>query len=45
MSHAHHHHSAPAIGPSILRLSVWVRLAYAAGAVIVVWAAVFWAMR
>ncbi len=45
MRHAPRHHPAPAIAPSILRLSVWQRLAYAAGAVIVLWAAVLWAMR
>ncbi len=44
MSHIHHH-APPAIGPSVLRLSVWQRLGYAAGAVVVLWAAVLWAMR
>jgi len=45
MSHAHHHIDPPSIGPSILRLSVWQRLAYAAGAIVIVWAAVLWAIR
>ncbi|HZP75134.1 MAG TPA: hypothetical protein VFB45_03225 [Pseudolabrys sp.] len=45
MSQAHHHHSAPSNGPSILRLSVWQRLAYAAGSIVILWAAALWAMR
>ena len=47
MSHTHHHHplAPPTIGPSILRLSVWQRLAYAAAAAVLVWAVVLWAMR
>lgn len=45
MSHVHHHIERPAIGPSILRLSVWQRIAYAAGAIVILWAAVLWAMR
>ncbi len=48
--HRHHHlpgHSHPpaAIGPSILRLSVFERLAFAAVLTVIVWVAVIWAMR
>ena len=48
--HHHHHphghaHPAAAIGPSILRLSVAQRLAFAAVLTALVWAAVIWAMR
>ena len=48
--HLHHHHHAghphpPAYaGPSILRLSVWRRLAVAGAASAIVWAAVLWAL-
>ena len=47
----HHHHHAddvhpPAyVHPSILRLSAWQRMAIAAGLVVVIWAAVLWAIR
>ena len=50
-SHHHHHHQAghahpPAtVHPSILRMSALERLAYAAGASVLVWALVYWAMR
>jgi hypothetical protein len=48
--HHHHHpqghaHPPAAIGPSILRLSVVQRLAFAAALTALVWAAVIWAMR
>jgi hypothetical protein len=32
------------ISPSILRMSAWQRLAIAAGVIVVIWAALFWAM-
>jgi hypothetical protein len=50
--HAHHHHHDPdqahppaAVHPSILRLSAWQRLGFAAAMIAVLWAAVIWAMR
>ncbi len=47
--HHHHHHPGeghpPAsIAPSILRLSAVERLAAAAVLIVLIWAAVFWAM-
>jgi hypothetical protein len=51
--HHHHHHHHPhghahpsaAVGPSILRLSVMQRLAFAAALTALVWAAVLLVMR
>jgi hypothetical protein len=49
--HHHHHHPQghahpPALaGPSILRLSAFERLGFAAVLIALVWAAVFWAMH
>jgi hypothetical protein len=47
--HRHHHpghnHPPAAMGPSLLRLSVPERLAFAAVAVAVLWAVTFWAMH
>jgi hypothetical protein len=48
--HQHHHHPGrghpPAsISPSILRLSVTERLAISAALIVVLWAAVMWAMK
>jgi hypothetical protein len=49
--HEHHHHHAPGeghppatIAPSILRMGVAERLVAAGVAIVVIWAAVFWAM-
>jgi hypothetical protein len=49
--HDHHHHHHPgeghppaSISPSILRLSAIERLAAAAVLIVLIWAAVFWAM-
>jgi hypothetical protein len=47
--HHHHHHPGRAhppatVAPSILRLSAWERLSMVAVVIVVVWAAVFWAM-
>jgi hypothetical protein len=42
MTHQHPH--PVVISPSILRMSVLQRLAIAAGVIVVIWAAVFWAM-
>ena len=49
--HHHHHHHHPgeghppaSISPSILRLSAVERLAAAAVLIVLIWAAVFWAM-
>ena len=46
--HHHHHpgraHPSATVAPSILRLSVWERLATVAVMIIVLWSAVFWAM-
>lgn len=40
-----HHHPHPVIVPaSLLRLSALQRLAIAAGVIVVIWAAVLWAM-
>jgi hypothetical protein len=49
MTHSHHHHHAgghpPAsVSPSILRLSVFERLIAAGAVIVLIWAAVFWAM-
>jgi hypothetical protein len=48
----HHHHHPPgqghppaSISPSILRMSVLERLAIAAALIVVLWGAVFWAMK
>jgi hypothetical protein len=42
---AHHHgHSAPTVSRSILRLSVWQRLAAALALSAVIWAVTWWAM-
>lgn len=48
--HHHHHpqghaHPPTTAGPSILRLSVFERLSFAAVLTALVWAAVFWAMH
>ena len=49
--HRHHHHlpghahPPAAIGPSILRLSVFERLAFAGVLTVIVWVAVIWTMR
>lgn len=48
MTHHHHAdapHPAPALTPSLLRLSAVQRLAIAAALSALIWAAVFWAMR
>jgi hypothetical protein len=42
--HAHRHPHPVVISPSILRMSALERLAVAAGIIVVIWAAVFWAM-
>jgi hypothetical protein len=48
MSHHHHHHAPGAhpvtVRPSILRLSAWERLAFAAVIIACLWAAVLWAI-
>jgi hypothetical protein len=48
MAHQHPHtHSHPhpvVISPSILRMSGLQRLAISAGVIVVIWAALFWAM-
>ena len=45
MAHAPHHHPHPVVvSASILRMSVLQRLAVAGGVILVIWAAVFWAM-
>ena len=45
MAQLPHHHPHPVIVPaSILRMSALERLAIAAGVIVVIWAAVFWAM-
>jgi hypothetical protein len=41
---AHQHPHPVVISPSILRMSAWQRLAMAAAMIVVIWAAVFWAM-
>lgn len=47
--HHHHHpgrgHPPASISPSILRMSVLERLAVAAVLIVVLWGAVFWAMK
>jgi hypothetical protein len=48
MTHHHHHghiHPPAAIGVSLLRLSVWQRLAIAAALIVLMWAAALWAMH
>jgi hypothetical protein len=52
MTEHHHHHHPPGeghppvtAGTSILRLSVFERLACVAALIALLWAAVFWAMR
>jgi hypothetical protein len=49
--HDHHHHRHPgrahppaSVHPSILRLSALERLGVAAGLIVLLWAAAFWAM-
>ena len=45
MASAPHQHPHPVIiSASILRMSALQRLAVAAGVIVVIWAAVFWAM-
>jgi hypothetical protein len=45
MANQPHRHPHPVIVPaSILRMSALERLAVAAGVIVVIWAAVFWAM-
>jgi len=48
-AHAHHHpghgHPPARVAPSLLRLSVWQRLAIAAGLSTLMWLIVYWAMR
>ncbi len=48
MTHHHHHtgeaHPVARVAPSLLRMSAFERLALAAIAVIVLWAAVWWAL-
>ncbi len=45
MAHAPHHHPHPVVvSASILRMSAPQRLAVAGGVILVIWAAVFWAM-
>ncbi|WP_157699612.1 hypothetical protein [Pseudorhodoplanes sinuspersici] len=48
--HHHHHphgqaHPPAAVAPSILRLSVLERLAFATVLIALIWAAVYWAMH
>ena len=43
-AHPHTHPHPVVISPSILRMSVWQRLVIAAGVIVVIWAALFWAM-
>jgi len=49
MVHHHHHsgeaHPAPAISPSLLRLSAPRRLTVAAVLIALIWAVAFWATR
>ena len=42
--HGHSHPPAPA-GASLLRMSVWQRLALAAALIVLMWAVAFWAMH
>ncbi len=44
MAHQHPHPHPVVISPSILRMSVLQRLVIAGGVIVVIWAAVFWAM-
>ena len=48
MPMSQHHHAPGAhpvtVPPSILRLSAWERLAYAAVIIALLWGAVYWAM-
>ena len=45
MANAPHHHPHPVvISASLLRMSALERLALAGGVLVVMWAAVFWAM-
>jgi hypothetical protein len=40
---ANHHHSGPiTVAPSILRLSLWQRVAVVSGLIVLIWAAVYW---
>lgn len=43
-SEPHHHRHPVIISASLLRLSALERLAIAGGVIVVIWAAVFWAM-
>jgi hypothetical protein len=43
-SQPHRHPHAVIVSVSILRMSALERLAVAAGVIVVIWAAVFWAM-
>jgi len=45
MSHAEHHHPHPTAAPSILRLSVGQRVGAVAAVIVLLWAAIFWAMH
>jgi hypothetical protein len=52
VSHPHHHHHPPnaghppaVVGPSMLRMSMLERLALATVLIVVLWGAVFWAMK
>jgi hypothetical protein len=48
MSHHHHPgdiHPPAAVAPSLLRLSVWRRLAVAAALTALLWLAVLWALH
>jgi hypothetical protein len=48
MTHHHHNgqsHPPAPVGASLLRLSVWQRLALAAALIVLMWAVAFWAMR
>ena len=48
VTHHHHHghiHPPAPIGASLLRLSVWQRLAIAVALIALMWAASFWAMH
>ena len=51
-SHAAHHHHHPghlhppaSVAPSILRMSLWQRLSFAAVLIALMWSAAFWAMQ
>jgi hypothetical protein len=43
-THRHHAHTHAAISPSLLRFSIWQRLAIAAGLTALLWLAVLWAL-